>query len=108
MRRRAAGAAAALLQGTEIRPVTVIGFPHGGQTPEVKAYEARDAVARGAAEVDMVINVGALRAGRADLVSDELRAVAEVYGSADSQPKFVQDFVAAWAKVMNHDRYDLA
>ncbi len=71
------GAAAALLRGTEIRPVTVIGFPHGGQTPEVKAYEARDAVARGAAEVDMVINVGALRAGRADLVSDEMRAVAE-------------------------------
>jgi catalase-peroxidase len=38
----------------------------------------------------------------------ELRALAEVYASADSQPKFVEDFVAAWTKVMNADRYDLA
>jgi catalase-peroxidase len=48
---------------------------------------------------------------RVDLIfgsHSELRALAEVYGSADSQPKFVQDFVAAWAKVMNLDRYDLA
>jgi catalase-peroxidase len=48
---------------------------------------------------------------RVDLIfgsHSELRAVAEVYGSSDSQPKFVADFVAAWAKVMNLDRYDLA
>jgi catalase-peroxidase len=38
----------------------------------------------------------------------ELRALAEVYACADSQPKFVQDFVAAWTKVMNADRYDVA
>jgi catalase-peroxidase len=37
-----------------------------------------------------------------------LRAVAEVYGCADAKEKFVKDFVAAWAKVMNADRYDLA
>jgi catalase-peroxidase len=36
-----------------------------------------------------------------------LRAIAEVYGSADSQEKFVKDFVAAWVKVMNLDRFDL-
>ncbi|AHF16465.1 catalase/peroxidase HPI [Niabella soli] len=50
-------------------------------------------------------------ATRADLVfgsNAELRAVAEVYGSADSADKFVNDFVAAWAKVMNLDRFDLA
>lgn len=50
-------------------------------------------------------------ATRVDLVfgsNSELRAVAEVYGSADSQEKFVQDFVAAWSKVMNLDRFDLA
>lgn len=50
-------------------------------------------------------------ATRADLVfgsNSELRAIAEVYGSADSQGKFVKDFVAAWTKVMNLDRFDLA
>ncbi|MFS4470931.1 catalase/peroxidase HPI [Chryseobacterium sp. T20] len=49
-------------------------------------------------------------ATRADLVfgsNSELRAVAEVYGSADAQGKFVKDFVAAWTKVMNLDRFDL-
>ncbi|RRN77540.1 catalase/peroxidase HPI, partial [Pseudoxanthomonas sp. SGD-10] len=47
---------------------------------------------------------------RADLVfgsNSELRAVAEVYGSADAQDKFLKDFVAAWNKVMNADRFDL-
>jgi catalase-peroxidase len=46
---------------------------------------------------------------RVDLVfgsNSELRALAEVYGSADSQEKFVADFVAAWSKVMNLDRFD--
>ncbi|MGN7864835.1 catalase/peroxidase HPI [Chryseobacterium sp. 22458] len=50
-------------------------------------------------------------ATRADLVfgsNSELRAIAEVYGSADAQGKFVKDFVAAWTKVMNLDRFDLA
>ncbi|HEX6935229.1 MAG TPA: catalase-peroxidase, partial [Actinomycetes bacterium] len=40
--------------------------------------------------------------------NSQLRAVAEVYASADAQEKFVQDFVAAWVKVMNLDRFDLA
>jgi catalase-peroxidase len=49
-------------------------------------------------------------ATRADLIfgsHPELRATAEVYGSFDAQPKFVNDFVAAWAKVMDLDRYDI-
>jgi catalase-peroxidase len=48
---------------------------------------------------------------RVDLIfgsNSQLRALAEVYGSADGQKKFVQDFVAAWTKVMNLDRFDLA
>jgi catalase-peroxidase len=47
---------------------------------------------------------------RVDLIfgsNSQLRALAEVYGSADAQKKFVQDFVAAWTKVMNLDRFDL-
>ena len=40
--------------------------------------------------------------------NSELRALAEVYASADGQTKFVDDFVAAWSKVMNLDRFDLA
>jgi catalase-peroxidase len=50
-------------------------------------------------------------ATRVDLIfgsHSELRAIAEVYACADSKEKFVNDFVAAWNKVMNHDRYDLA
>jgi len=50
------------------------------------------------------------RATRVDLVfgsNSELRALAEVYGSSDAQHKFVEDFVAAWSKVMNLDRFDL-
>jgi catalase-peroxidase len=48
---------------------------------------------------------------RVDLIfgsNSQLRALAEVYGSADAQKKFVQDFMAAWSKVMNLDRFDLA
>jgi catalase-peroxidase len=48
---------------------------------------------------------------RVDLIfgsNSQLRALAEVYGSADSEEKFVRDFVAAWTKVMNLDRFDLA
>jgi catalase-peroxidase len=48
---------------------------------------------------------------RVDLIfgsNAQLRALAEVYGSADAQEKFVQDFVAAWTRVMNLDRFDLA
>ena len=48
---------------------------------------------------------------RVDLVfgsNSQLRALAEVYGSSDAQEKFVEDFVAAWTKVMNLDRFDVA
>jgi catalase-peroxidase len=47
---------------------------------------------------------------RVDLIfgsHSQLRAIAEVYASADAKPKFAQDFIAAWSKVMNLDRFDL-
>ena len=55
---------AALLAGTGVRVCTVIGFPLGANAPEVKAFEAEAAVRDGAQELDMVINVGALKSGR--------------------------------------------
>jgi catalase-peroxidase len=48
------------------------------------------------------------RAGLVFASNSELRSYAEVYGSSDSEEKFVNDFVAAWGKVMNLDRFDLA
>ena len=48
---------------------------------------------------------------RVDLIfgsHSQLRALAEVYGSSDAKEQFVKDFVAAWTKVMNHDRFDVA
>jgi deoxyribose-phosphate aldolase len=64
-----------LLLGTGVRVVGVVGFPHGNSLPEIKGAEAAAAVRDGADEIDMVINVGAMREGRADLVRDELRRV---------------------------------
>lgn len=67
--------AARLLRGSDVAVGTVIGFPHGSSTTAVKVCEARDALANGAVELDMVINIGALRSGKVDLVSEEIQAV---------------------------------
>lgn len=69
-----------LLFGTSVRVVSVVGFPHGGSLPEIKAAEVAAAVRDGADEIDVVINVGALREGRTDLVRDELRRVVTAAG----------------------------
>ena len=63
------------LRGSETRVCTVVGFPLGATTPEVKAYEASRVVADGACEVDMVINVGALKSGDHRLVERDIAAV---------------------------------
>jgi len=77
--------------GTDWKPVS----------KEADVFEGRDR------------KTGALRwtGTRVDLVfgsNSQLRALAEVYGSADAEKKFVHDFIAAWNKVMNLDRFDLA
>lgn len=59
---------------------TVIGFPNGNHTMETKVFETKDAIEKGAAEVDMVINIGELRAGNYDYVRDEIKAVKEAAG----------------------------
>ena len=67
--------AVALLKGTDVAVGTVIGFPHGGTTTEVKMFEAEQALRDGATELDMVINIGALRSGRDRYVQDEIAAI---------------------------------
>lgn len=70
-------AAACNLRGTNVPVCTVIGFPLGATLPDVKAYEARRAILDGAREVDMVINVGALKSGDDCAVEHDIRAVVE-------------------------------
>ena len=69
--------AAEKLQGAESVVCTVIGFPLGADTPAVKAFETKDAIANGAGEIDMVINIGALKEGNFDLVREDIKAVVE-------------------------------
>lgn len=63
------------LQGTDVKVCTVIGFPLGANTSEVKAYETKDAILNGANEVDMVINLGALKGEDYKTVQEDIEAV---------------------------------
>ncbi|MEI5990021.1 deoxyribose-phosphate aldolase [Enterococcus termitis] len=65
------------LAGTSVDVCTVIGFPLGANTSEVKAYEATDAINNGATEVDMVINVGALKSKQYKKVLKDIQAVVD-------------------------------
>jgi deoxyribose-phosphate aldolase len=69
--------ARAILDGTAVAVGTVIGFPHGDSKTETKVFEARQALADGATELDMVINIGALRSGRDADVGADIAAVVE-------------------------------
>ncbi|REH82167.1 deoxyribose-phosphate aldolase [Staphylococcus felis] len=69
--------AAQQLEGSDVLVCTVIGFPLGASTTETKAFETRDAIAKGADEIDMVINIGALKDGRDDDVQRDIAAVVE-------------------------------
>ena len=69
--------AAALLKGSGVKTCTVIGFPLGANTPETKAFETKDAIANGAEEVDMVINIGAAKAGDFETVYQDIKAVVD-------------------------------
>ena len=72
--------AAELLKDSSVKVCTVIGFPLGASTSAVKAFEAKDAIANGADEIDMVINIGALKSRNLKLVEDDIKAVVEASG----------------------------
>jgi deoxyribose-phosphate aldolase len=63
-----------------MRVCTVIGFPNGNVTTEVKAYETKDAIANGADEIDMVINIGMLKDRNYEYVENEIRKLKEICG----------------------------
>ena len=63
------------LKGSDVSPCVVVGFPLGATLPEVKAFEAESCIALGAKEVDMVVNVGAIKSGDWNLVKRDITAV---------------------------------
>ena len=65
------------LEGSDVKVCTVIGFPLGANTSEVKAFETKDAIKKGADEVDMVINIGALKDKNYDYVLNDIKAVVD-------------------------------
>lgn len=69
--------AAEALEGSPVKVCTVIGFPLGASTSEVKAFETENAIKNGATEIDMVINIGALREGKDEFVKQDITAVVE-------------------------------
>jgi len=73
--------AASLLQGAAVKVCAVVGFPLGAGLSDTKAFEAKQAIAAGAGEIDMVLNVGALKDGLLDFVSDDIAAVKQACGA---------------------------
>jgi deoxyribose-phosphate aldolase len=67
--------AAELLRGSAVKVCTVVGFPLGATLPEVKVFEAQQAIEHGAQEIDMVINIGALKSGLPDAVQADIHGV---------------------------------
>ncbi len=66
-----------LLRGSDVKPCTVIGFPHGTNLPEVKLFELQKAIEDGCKELDMVMNFGKLIEGDLDYVRDEIKLLAD-------------------------------
>lgn len=81
--------AKAILAGTDVAVGTTIGFPHGNHTTEIKVAEARRALADGASELDMVLQIGALKAGRDADVEADIAAVVAVGHAAGAIVKVI-------------------
>jgi deoxyribose-phosphate aldolase len=81
--------AKAILEGTDVAVGTTIGFPHGNHETATKVFEARQALADGATELDMVLKIGALKSGRDQDVEDDIRAVVDVAHAAGAIVKVI-------------------
>jgi deoxyribose-phosphate aldolase len=81
--------AVGLLRGSDVKVGTVIGFPHGSHLTDTKVFEAQRALADGATELDMVINIGALKSGRHEDVRADIAAVVEVAHGAGAIVKVI-------------------
>jgi deoxyribose-phosphate aldolase len=78
-----------ILRGTGVRASTTVGFPHGGHTTAIKVAEARQALADGGEELDMVVNISQVRSGAWYYVRDEIRAVVELAHGAGQKVKVI-------------------
>jgi len=67
-----------LLRGTDVKVASTAGFPFGSSLPEVKAFEAKKALEKGASEIDMVLNIGALKSGDYETVKRDIEGVVDV------------------------------
>lgn len=81
--------AALELAGSPVKVCTVVGFPSGAHMPEIKAMEARRAIREGAKEIDMVINIGALKSGNDELVYRDIRTVVETCNDGSAISKII-------------------
>lgn len=81
--------AKAILDGTDVKVGTTVGFPHGNHATEVKVAEARRALADGATELDMVLQIGALKSGRDGEVEADIRAIVAVAHAAGAIVKVI-------------------
>ncbi len=80
---------AELLKGSRVNASTTIGFPHGGNTTAIKVAEARQALADGGQELDMVVNISAVLSGNWDYVRDDIQAVIDVTHEAGQKVKVI-------------------
>lgn len=78
-----------LLRGTDVKVCTVIGFPLGATSTEVKVFETNNALENGATEIDMVMNIGALKAGDNELVAHDIHEVVETAHAAGAILKVI-------------------
>ena len=81
--------AAKLLAGSTVQASTTIGFPHGGHLPGVKVFESEQALADGATELDMVVNIGKVLSGEWNFVAHDIAGVVEVAHRAGAKVKVI-------------------